>query len=565
MSEYDLVIRNGTVVDGSGFPSYRADVAVAGDRIAAIGRIPGRGRAEIDAEGHVVSPGFIDAHTHMDAQVFWDPLGTWSCWHGVTTALMGSCGFTLAPARRGEEALVVRNLERAEDIPAEAIAEGVTFTWERYREYLGALDGTPKGINFGGSVGHSALRTWAMGERAFDEQATPDDLAEMDTELRDALAAGALGFTTSRSHHHWTADDRPVASRVADWSEVVALVETMADAGGGIFELANDSVLSSPDPDARAGYAAQLHELAVSTGVPISFGVTSFGDPNRWKELLALLDAVAADGGQMIGQASGKESGVLFSYETWLPFDKMPEWRDIRGRPLGEQGVVLRDPAVRGRLVDAARDGTYQLGNETPRRPDYDRLYVVERAYGENPTLAAVAKERDVHPAEVVIDLGLESDFGQFFSQVTGNANPLEVQTILEHPRTVLTFSDAGAHVSQIINPLQTHLLAYWVRDREAFTLEEGVRMLTFAPATAWRLPDRGLVREGFVADLNVFDPATVAPAMPEVLSDLPSGAKRLVQRAVGIRATIVAGEVVLAEGEPSGALPGRVIRRSRG
>ena len=562
MPDFSLVVRNGTVVDGSGLPSYRADVGVQGDRIAAIGRINERGAEEIDADGHLVTPGFVDGHTHMDAQIFWDPLGTCSCWHGVTTAVMGNCGFTLAPARRGAEALVIRNLERAEDIPAEAMAAGVTFTWERYREYLDAVDAAPKGINYAGYVGHSALRTWAMGERAFDEAASPDDLALMVDELRDALSAGAVGFTTSRTHNHWTSDGRPVASRVAEWSELVALVAAMGDAGGGIFELSNESAMASPDPATRAEYAGRLHDLAVMTGVPTTFGVTSFGDPNRWKELLDVIDAVARDGGQMFGQATGKESGVLFSFKTWLPFDKMPVWSDVRRMPLEEQAAALRRPEIRQKLVEAAREGTYQLGNESPRPPDYDRLYVMERTVGDNPTLAAVAKEREVHPAEAVIDLGLETNFEQFFTQVTGNANPVEVQSILQHPRTVMTFSDAGAHVSQIINPLQTHLLAYWVREREVFTWEEGVRMITFEPASAWNIPDRGLIREGFVADLNIVDPGTVAPEMPTVTDDLPAGAVRLHQKSSGILATVVAGEVVFRDGEHTGALPGRLLRR---
>jgi N-acyl-D-aspartate/D-glutamate deacylase len=242
MVMYDLVIRGGVVVDGSGGPRYRADVGVLHGRISRIGIIREKGREEIDAEDHVVSPGFIDGHTHMDAQVAWDPLGTSSCWHGVTSVVMGNCGFTLAPARADERHLVVRNLERAEDISAEAMAEGITWTWETYPEYLDALDRLPKGINYAGYVGHSALRTWAMGERAFEEQATPDDMAEMARQLRDALRAGAVGFTTSRTMNHLTADNRPVASRLASWGEVVALVEVMADAGGGIFEIANEDV-----------------------------------------------------------------------------------------------------------------------------------------------------------------------------------------------------------------------------------------------------------------------------------------------------------------------------------
>ncbi len=230
---YSLVVRNGTLVDGTGLAPYRADVGVRGDRIVAIGRIRERGAEEINAEGHVVTPGFIDAHTHLDAQLFWDPLATSSCWHGVTTAVVGNCGFTLAPSKDGERELVLRNLERAEDIPAESMAAGVPWGWERFAEFLDALDTIPKAVNVAAYLGHSALRTWAMGERAFDEAASDDDLKLMADELVDAMQAGAVGFSTSRSGNHRTSDDRPVASRIATWDEIVALVGELARCGGG--------------------------------------------------------------------------------------------------------------------------------------------------------------------------------------------------------------------------------------------------------------------------------------------------------------------------------------------
>ncbi len=565
VAEYTLVIRNGTVVDGSGGAPYRADVGVVGDRIATIGRIGERGETEIDAEGHVVTPGFVDGHTHMDAQVFWDPLGTSSCFHGVTSVVMGNCGFTLAPSRPDARELVVQNLERAEDIPAESLAIGIDWSWEHFAGYLDALERLPKGINYAAYVGHSALRSWAMGDRAFEDQATADDLAMMQTELEDALGAGAVGLTTSRSGNHLMTDGRPVASRIAPWDEVVALVTAMAAAGGGVFELANESAMSSPDPEVRAESMGRLHDLAVASRVATTFGVTTFGDSNRWKELLALLDRTASAGGRMLGQSSSREQGVMYSFRTWLPFDEMDGWHDVRSRPLAEQEAALRDPDTRRRLVDAARDGTFSLGGGPPRRPDYEHIQVVRQTVVPNPSVAAVAAERGVEPVEVIIDLGLESGFDQFFLFVTGNADADDVRTILEHPHTVMTFSDSGAHVSQIINSsLHTHLLSYWVRERQAFTLEEAVRMITLAPAAAWGFADRGLVREGFVADLNVFDPVRVAPDLPTVVHDLPGGATRLLQTATGFLATVVGGEAVLRHGEPTGALPGRVLRRRR-
>ena len=268
---YDLVIKNGTVIDGSGLPRYRADVAVRHGRIAAIGRIREAAREVIDADGQVVTPGFVDGHTHMDAQVFWDPLGTCSCWHGVTTVVMGNCGFTLAPCGKPERYLVVRNLERAEDIAAEAMDAGIDWTWTTFPEFLDRVEGLPKGINYAGYIGHSALRTYVMGERAFEKEAGEDDLRAMERELRDAIRAGAIGFTTSRSPSHETPDRRPVASRLASWDEVRRLVGVMGDMNAGVFELAGER--AGGDPERLRDYHVRLRDLAVETGRPHHVGL----------------------------------------------------------------------------------------------------------------------------------------------------------------------------------------------------------------------------------------------------------------------------------------------------
>src|SRR5436309_467066 len=429
---YDLLIKNGTVVDGSGLPRYRGDVAVRHGRIAAIGRIREASREVLDADGHVVAPGFVDGHTHMDAQIFWDPLGTCSCWHGVTSVVMGNCGFTLAPCGKAERHLVVRNLERAEDIAGAAMDAGIDWTWTTFPEFLDRVDALPKGINYAGYIGHSALRTYAMGERAFEKKASEDDLRAMERELRDAIRAGAIGFTTSRSPSHETPDRRPVASRLASWDEVRRLVGVMGEMNAGVFELAGER--AGGDPDRLRDYHVRLRDLAVETGRPITWGLFSRREePDLWRTYLALLE------------------------ET------------------------------------AARDHALQL---------------------------------------------------------------------MKHPRTVVTFSDSGAHVSQIMDAsLQTHLLSHWVRAKQAIGLEQAVRMLSFEPATHWGFTDRGLIREGMAADLLVFDPETIAPEIPEVVRDLPAGARRLTQRARGIAATVVNGEVVLRDGKPTGALPGQLLR----
>ncbi|MGH7309757.1 MAG: N-acyl-D-amino-acid deacylase family protein [Candidatus Rokuibacteriota bacterium] len=561
---YDLVIKNGEVIDGSGLPRYRADVGVRYGRIVTIGRIRERAREVIDAEGQVVAPGFVDGHTHMDAQIFWDPLGTSSCWHGITTVVMGNCGFTLAPCAAADKDLVVRNLQRAEDIPPAAMAAGIEWRWTTYPEFLECLEGLPKGINYAGYIGHSALRTYVMGERAFEAQATEDDLRAMERELRDALRAGAMGFTTSRSPSHETPDGRPVASRVARWDEVRRLVGVMGDLGAGIFELAGEEVDRTPGNPGLRDYHVRLRDLAVETGRPVTFGVFGRrGVPGVWRKYLDLLDETAAAGGRMFAQAHSRSLSALLSFKTQLPFDRLPVWKELRALPVEEQRQRLRDPDLRRRLVEAsgARDDRRALGTEA-QPADYDWLFVFDTVYGPHRSVADVARERGQHPAQTMIELALEKDLDLFFLQPVANEDQDVALEIMRHPRCVVTFSDSGAHVSQLMDSsLQTHLLSHWVRTKQAFTLEQAVRMITLVPATLWGFADRGLIREGMAADFVVFDPDTIAAEMPEVVDDLPAGARRLVQRTRGVAATVVNGEVLLREGKPTGALPGRLLR----
>jgi N-acyl-D-aspartate/D-glutamate deacylase len=559
----DLVIRGGRVVDGSGLGAYRADVGIRGDRIVAIGRLVERGREEIDADGLVVSPGFIDGHTHLDAQVFWDPLGVNSCWQGVTSVVMGNCGFTIAPVRSDERALVIRNLERAEDIDPAALAEGIEWSWETFPEYLEALERLPKSIHFAAQIGHSALRTWAMGERAFEQKASEDDLRRMEGQLREALKAGAIGFSTSRSEHHETSDDRPVASRIADWSEIHRLADVLGELGVGIFEGGTEEMLS-PNPQLREEAWSHVRRIAVVQGVPMTAGLIATASGGR--QMLERIDALAMEGGRMIGQSHCRGINVLLSFATRLPFDVLPEWQSLRAQPIEEQKQALRDPDTRKHLARAAMEGDYDSWRgigAMPRKPDYDGLRVYDRGLPPWPSVREVAARRGVSPAEAMIELALESDFGQLFIQPSLYPQDPEVLLdVLRHPRTVMTFSDSGAHLSQISDAsLQTYLLGHWVRDAAVLTLEEAIRMLTLEPALAWGFADRGLLREGMLADLNVFDLGTVGPAVPEVVEDLPGGGKRLSQRADGFEATIVAGEVTIRRGEPTGRRPGRLIR----
>ena len=560
---YDLVIENGTVVDGSGAPGFAADVGIENGRIAAIGRITDRARQTIDAEGHVVAPGFVDGHTHMDAQVFWDPIGSCSCYHGVTSVVMGNCGFTLAPCRESEADLVFRNLERAEDIAREAMLAGIAWRWETYPEYLDVLDSVPKGINYAGYMGHSALRTYVMGQRAFEEEASEDDIKRMASMAAQAVRAGAIGFTTSRSPNHQTSDHKPVASRLASWDEVRTIVNTMGRTGAGMFEIAGEAV--GCDPDKIRDYHQRLKALAVESGVPISWGLfANRRAPEVWRSYLGLLDEVAEAGGRMFAQVHSRALNVIYTFESHLPFDTWEVWRDVRKLPLAEQKARLADPALKAKLVEVASKPSerHKRYGTTVNPPDWNWVFVMADTDGRDRSIADLAAAASVPPAQLMIDRALAEDFKTLFRMPINNQNDADVIEMMKHPHSVVTFSDSGAHVSQIMDSsLQTNVFSQWVREREALTVEQAVRMVTAEPAARWGLRDRGLLGVGMAADVTVFDPHTIAPNMPEIVHDLPAGAKRFKQTATGIRATVVNGEVLLENNEHTGATPGKLLR----
>ncbi|WP_156680724.1 N-acyl-D-amino-acid deacylase family protein [Sphingomonas profundi] len=563
---YDLVIRGGRIIDGTGLPAFHADLAIKGGRIARIGRVgASTGAREIDARGKIVTPGFIDGHTHYDAQLNWDPYLTNSSTHGVTSVVMGNCGFSIAPVRPGEKAMVTRNLERAEDISAEAMELGVDWSWEHFTEYMERVDALPKALNCAVNVGHSALRTWAMGTRAFTETASDDELALMREELRAAIRAGAIGFTTSRTENHQTADDRPVASRLAAWSEVEALVDVLGEEKSGIFELAVEDEMRSNDAAARTESIDRLAALTIRTGVPLTFGMHlgSFHSVDTIPEVLDRVSAMNDAGGRVFVQSHSKGITVLLSFETRLPFDRLPAWQALRAKPLAEQAFMLRDPAVRRDLIAAIDAASFErtVGADA-RPPEWDRIFVYDRALPPFRSLAELAAERKQHPVEVMIEIALEHDLRIFFMQFFHPPAPAIAMQVMRHPHAIMTFSDSGAHVSQISDSsIQTHLLAYWTRSVGAFGLEEAVRMVTLAPARAWGFTDRGQLREGAAADINVIDLERLLPQIPALAHDLPGGGPRLVQACAGMVATVVNGEVILEDGVPTGALPGKLLR----
>ena len=407
---YDLIIRNGTIVDGSGLPGYRGDLGIVGDRIAIIGDLKRETATEIiDAAGLVVSPGFVDGHTHMDAQVFWDSMGSNSCWHGVTSVVMGNCGFSLAPCAEAQKMLVLHNLQMAEDISIDAMIAGVPWSWETFGEYLDAVDALPKGINYAAYVGHSALRTHVMGERGMEEAATAEDRARMKDALCDSLRAGAIGLSTSRSSTHRTPDGKPVASRMADWSEVQALTGVMSELGVGVMEFSRD--IAAKDPEVRLDERNRMKALAIDSGVPLTFGSSWYRRhlTDVWRDQFRMVDDTIAAGGKMLIQGTATWNGSLRSFETMMPYDKAPIWEDFRKLPLQEQESGLRDPNMRKQLVDAAKN--YKLKphpsypNALQKPVDWDWVFPLLTPLPPYPSVADFAREQGKEPIDVVIDM----------------------------------------------------------------------------------------------------------------------------------------------------------------
>ena len=568
----DLVIENGTVVDGSGGPRYRADVGVKAGRIVEIGRIRRTATERIDAEGHIVSPGFIDGHTHMDAQVAWDQLGSCSCWHGVTSVVMGNCGFALAPCQPEEREWIARCLEAVEDIPVDAMMNGIDWTWETFPEYLDQVAQLPKAINYSAFIGHSALRMYVMGQRALSEVANEDDLRNMGAAVEEALQVGAVGLSTSRATTHITPDGSPIASRIADWGEIDYLVGALAKRNQGIFQIGPDV----SGGEAHQTFLKRLQKVALDSGRPIMFGTLSTRqglDPYPWQEQTRYIDETVAAGGRMYGQTTTRPIIALFSLKSYLPFDNLPAWQALRDLPIDEQRRRFADPDIRSALVAAEatmkpRDGVFQGGGAAttdPKKPDYSNLFALRGVDWDDPTVEELSKQAGQHPVEVMLDLMIDNE-DQLFVQPLVNEAPADVLGMLQHPRTLATFSDSGAHVCQEMgSSLQTHLLNYWVRQKQAFSLEQAVRMLTFDNASAFEFNDRGLLRPGYRADVVVFDADTIRPRLPTVETDLPGGARRLVQKADGIAATVVNGAVTFRHGASTGVYPGQLIRANQG
>jgi N-acyl-D-amino-acid deacylase len=566
---HDVIIRNGTVVDGTGAPARVADVAIAGDRVAEVvdhadGGVEGSARHEIDADGLTVTPGFVDIHTHLDAQLAWDPIGSPSCWHGVTSVVMGNCGVTFAPCRPGDRSTLAEMMESVEDIPREAILGALPWDWETYGEYYASIGRMATGPNVGGLVGHCALRTYVMGERGLDEEpATADDIEQMAELVDEAMRAGALGVSTSRTFLHTVPDGRAVPGTHATADELLAFADVLGRRARGVFEGAMR--LGERDDDELTNTRAEvalMGEISRRSGRPVSFGLTqSDRRPDLYRRVIELVREQNTLGGRVRPQTTARGVGVLFSLDTRTPFDAAPSWRELRQHVNGQRLQMLRDPSFRQRLIrEADVHGT---------RVDLAQLYVLPpdvARYDCDPaeSLAGIAASRGVSPAAAFIELAIEQDGHVVANLPFLNQDLGAVQAMLDDPLVTLGLADAGAHVGQIMDASQpTFLLGYWVRERGRWPLEEAVRRLTSDTADLFGVHDRGRLVAGAHADVNVIDLDALHLPPPEYVRDLPNDAGRFVQRSSGYAWTLVNGRPFMDHGEHTGECPG-VLLRSR-
>ena len=559
---HDLVIRGGSVVDGTGRPAFRADVAVDGDRIVAVGEVKGAGWRTIDAAGRLVTPGFIDAHTHLDAQLFWDPLASPCCWHGITSVVVGNCGVGFAPVREGDEERLARTLESVEQIPAESILAGVPFGWRDYGGYLDALGARPLGVNAAGLVGHAALRQHAMGEAATEEGRTPRDseLAEMRRQVAVALRAGALGFSTSRTASHPTPEGVPIPGTYAPDTELFALAEVLREQGRGMVQWVAGFGERDHGPE-FPGATAEVHRIGETSrraGRPVVLSMFTHGlVPTLHRVVLDAVERERAAGGQIRPMFNPRPVLSFIGLGNHAPL-RSAAWKAFYERPPEERLGALEDEAVRRALCDVrpeserrAAESLYLFG---PERCDYELR--------EQRRLDAVARARGERPAAAIVALFRETRGRQIFVSVGSNQVPAAVEEVFRHPGMLVGLGDAGAHVTGICDAsMTTHVLAHWSRDRGALTVEEAVRRLTSEPARVCGLAERGVLAPGAFADLNVIDLVALAPELPEFVRDFPAGAGRWTQRARGYAFTIVNGHVAIEDGRHTGRLAGRVLR----
>jgi N-acyl-D-aspartate/D-glutamate deacylase len=561
---HDLVVRGGTVVDGTGAPARTADVAIDGATITEVGEVTDGGRREIDADGLHVLPGWVDVHTHYDGQATWDAELAPSSWHGVTTAIFGNCSVGFAPVRHGSDGYLINLMEGVEDIPGSALAEGIDFSWESFPEYLDALEREHRAVDIGAQLPHAALRFFVMGERGTDheERATADEIGEMGRLAVEAVAAGAFGFTTSRTQKHRAKDGRFTPTLTAADDELLGIAEALGTAGAGVLQANLDF-----GDDHEVGLIRRLAEVS---GRPVSFSLIQVDEhPDRWRTLLAEVDRACADGYEVRGQVSSRPIGVLFGLTASIhPFLAHAAFQEVAALPVAEQARRLVEPELRDRLLseppgggfgawmDRALEKTFELGDP----PDYEP----------DPTTSVAARARQAgrDPYDLLLDLLVADDgnavlYYPFENYAAGDLDAVGV--MLAAPNTISGLSDGGAHVATICDAsFPTYLLTHWTRDRTRgpkLPLELVVHKQTGASAAAVGLLDRGVVAPGRRADLNLIDLDGLRLSPPQLVHDLPAGGRRFVQRASGYRHTFVAGVETYVDGGWTGATPGSLVR----
>ena len=579
---HDLVIRNGTIVDGTGDAPFQGDIAIDDGRISAIGRIEAEGRETVDATGQIITPGFVDIHTHFDGQITWDPLLTPSCWHGVTTVVMGNCGVGFAPAAPNRHEWLIGLMEGVEDIPGTALSAGMQWNWETFPEYLDYLDTLPKALDVGTQVPHGAVRAYVMGERgASNEPANPEDILEMKKLVREGIEAGALGVSTSRTIVHRAIDGVNVPGTFAEEDEMMAFGEALSEAGTGVFELAPAGVtgddMNLPDLE-----VAWMRRVSAATGRPITFALVQLdAEPDHWKRMFDLSEEAAAEGADLYPQVTARAPGVLLGLQTNHPWVNAPTFQEISGHyklgegdahhlrrvPIEEVAAEMRKPEIKAKLIEEL-----EAAHQDIAFINLGRVFQLQEPLDYEPSeedsVAAMAEREGREAHELFYDLLLEDDGKRLFFAPTLNYTDFNydvVRKMLTHPRAALGLDDAGAHCGVICDAsMPTFMLTHWARDRsrgEGLPLEFVVKKMTSDTARLYGLNDRGVLKPGMKGDVNVIDLERLQLRAPELAHDLPADGRRLVQRAEGFVATIVSGEVIMRDGEDTGARPGQLVR----
>ncbi|MDH3445443.1 MAG: amidohydrolase family protein [Deltaproteobacteria bacterium] len=556
---FDLIIKGAKIYDGSGLPSRMGDVAVNVDRIAEVGRVNGSARRVVDADGLAVAPGFIDFHTHMDAQLLWDPLATSSCFHGVTTLIPGNCGLSLAPCRPQDRDNVIGSFVRVEAMPSRVLREAVKWEWTTFPEYLARLR-QRLGVNVAALMGHCALRQFVMGEESSERAATPDEIQQMKDILREGLRAGAIGFSTNQNRRHMREDGRPIPSRLATDEEILDLASVLGEVNHGSMQISRGTLgVNRPAEDD----VALFHRLAETSGRPVIWQSIAhrMNAPDLWKRLLALAQDSLARGAPSYPLCNARLFNGRFTLKNAQTFDELPTWKQVMFMPVEQRADLFQDPELRRKLRFEAVEDTRSVNFS--RR--WDQIFLIKAELSkhrvfEGKHLVEIARTLNKDVIDTFLDIALEEKLATMF-QNSGARDETATAEILKSPITLVGQSDAGAHLIYHAGyGYATRFLGHWIREHKIMSLEEGIRKLTFMVASLFGLDDRGLIRKGMAADLVLFNPETVRECEPEMVADLPGGEKRLTQRAIGVKMTIVNGKVLVEDGEHTGDYPGRVL-----